>query len=304
MTRILLLRTSCAALTFAAAGLGGCSRSGSNSGMHMSRAANAASMSPPADYQKVSSLVKLPDFLPGLGSLDVQPSTLPAGPFLAYDRNGVLVSTIYMIPLEDMQAQKKFADLAVGPDETVKSVSMYYNAGHPGVEKPQYHIVLWHVPESQAKSTSMPTRRRLVLAGGAFLLAPRRCAAGARRSGNGRGAAAQRLLRRPASASTRSGLRWLLGRPFAALVEANVHTTTAYHPANGGRPLRIPEHAAPWDSDYLVEPGQTFEVMLAAEAVYDYFCTPHEIAGMVGRIIVGTAWRAGRRPAGRGDSRL
>ena len=33
----------------------------------------------------------------------------------------------------------------------MKSVSMYYNAGHPGVEKPHYHIVLWHVPENQAK---------------------------------------------------------------------------------------------------------------------------------------------------------
>ena len=119
--------------------------------MHITGAANAASMSPPAGYQKVSALVKLPDFLPRLGTLYVQPSTLPAGPFLAYDRDGVLVSTIYMIPIDDIQAQKKFDELAVGPDQTVKSVSMYYNAGHPGVEKPHYHIVLWHVPESQAK---------------------------------------------------------------------------------------------------------------------------------------------------------
>ena len=108
-------------------------------------------MSPPAGYQKVSALVKLPDFLPGLGTLYVQPATLPAGPFLAYDRDGTLVSTIYMIPLDDIEAQKKFDELAVGPDETVKSVSMYYNAGHPGVEKPHYHVVLWHVPENQAK---------------------------------------------------------------------------------------------------------------------------------------------------------
>ena len=82
-----LLRTACAALALlAAAGIGGCSDS--DSGMHMTSAANAASMSPPAGYQKVSELVKLPDFLPGLGTLYVQPSTLPAGPFLAYDRNG------------------------------------------------------------------------------------------------------------------------------------------------------------------------------------------------------------------------
>ena len=145
-----LLKTTCAVLaTLGATGIIGCAESGSV--QHMAPAAQAASMAPPAGYEKVSSLVKLPDFLPGLGSLYVQPATLPAGPFLAYDRNGTLVSTIYMVPLEDLQAQKKFADLAVGPDQTVKSVSLYYNAGHPGVEKPHYHIVLWHVPESQAK---------------------------------------------------------------------------------------------------------------------------------------------------------
>ena len=59
---------------------------------------------PPAPYQKVSALVKLPDFLPGMGTLYVDPKTLPAGPFLAYDHSGRLVSTLYMIPLKDMNA--------------------------------------------------------------------------------------------------------------------------------------------------------------------------------------------------------
>src|SRR3546814_10278170 len=72
---------------------------------------------------------------------------------------------------------------------------------------------------------------------------------------------------------------------------ANVHTATAYHPNNANHALRIPEGAAPWDSDYLVNPGDTFAVTLTVEGVYDYYCTPHEPAGMVGRIIVG-------RPAG------
>ena len=57
---------------------------------------------PPANYKKVSSLVSLPDFVPGLGVLYVDPSTLPAGPFLAYDRQGNLVSSVYMIPVKDM----------------------------------------------------------------------------------------------------------------------------------------------------------------------------------------------------------
>lgn len=66
----------------------------------------------------------------------------------------------------------------------------------------------------------------------------------------------------------------------------NTHTATAYHPANDGRPLRIPRAAMPWDSGYLL-PGESFSVILTSEGVYDYFCFPHEKAGMVGRIIVG-----------------
>lgn len=67
----------------------------------------------------------------------------------------------------------------------------------------------------------------------------------------------------------------------------NAHTATAYHPANGGRPRRIPLAAKPWDSDYLL-PEDTFSVTLTREGVYDYYCVPHEMSGMVGRIIVGT----------------
>ena len=80
-------------------------------------------------------------------------------------------------------------------------------------------------------------------------------------------------------------LRWVL--------DANVHTTTAYHPRNDNHSLRIPEGAEPWNSDYLVNAGDHFDMRLTVEGVYDYFCVPHEQAGMVGRIIVG-------RPAGPG----
>jgi len=104
---------------------------------------------PPAPYKKVSTLVKLPDFLPGLGTLYVDPQTLPAGPFLAYDHKGKLVSTIYMIPLKDIDAHKKFDELKA-PGGRVVSVDMYFNAGHPGVEEPHYHVVLWHVKNGPA----------------------------------------------------------------------------------------------------------------------------------------------------------
>jgi uncharacterized protein len=103
---------------------------------------------PGGEYKKVSSLVKLPDFVPGIGELYVVPSTLPAGPFLAYDHEGKLVSSVYMIPVKDIEAKKKFDDLNVAK-EKVDHVSMYYNAGHPGVAEPHYHVVLWYVPKDQ-----------------------------------------------------------------------------------------------------------------------------------------------------------
>jgi plastocyanin len=77
--------------------------------------------------------------------------------------------------------------------------------------------------------------------------------------------------------------------------DANVHTTTAYHPKNNHHCLRIPIEAQPWNSGYLL-PKQGFEVTLTVEGVYDYFCVPHEHAGMVGRIVVGKATGPGAEP--------
>ena len=69
------------------------------------------------------------------------------------------------------------------------------------------------------------------------------------------------------------------------------HSVTAYHPENDNHELRIPDNATPWDSGILMgqypAPGSVFEHKFTAEGVYDYFCRPHEQAGMVGRIIVG-----------------
>ncbi len=103
---------------------------------------------PPAPYKAVSTLVKLPDFIPGLGQLYVNPTTLPAGPFLGYDHAGKLVTTTYMIPLAQMKPNMNIADLK-SPAGTVDHVEIMYNAGHPGVEEPHLHIILWHVPVAQ-----------------------------------------------------------------------------------------------------------------------------------------------------------
>ena len=114
-------------------------------------AENASMSEPPKGaYKQISSLVKLPKFIPGLGSLYVDPASLPAGPFAAYDKGGNLVSSIYMIPLSDMKKKKKFGSLAVG-GKNAHSVDVYYNAGHPGVAEPHYHITVWHVDPASAK---------------------------------------------------------------------------------------------------------------------------------------------------------
>jgi len=73
-------------------------------------------------------------------------------------------------------------------------------------------------------------------------------------------------------------------------------SATAYHPANDNHSLRIPENAEPWDSGYLVDPGDSFETTLTGPGVYDYYCAPHEAAGMVGRLIVGNPTGPGSRP--------
>ena len=80
------------------------------------------------------------------------------------------------------------------------------------------------------------------------------------------------------------------------IVRQNVHTATAYHPRNDHHSLRIPERAVPWDSGFLVHPSDHFDVTLTAPGVYDYFCAPHEAAGMVGRIVVGKSVRLGAQP--------
>lgn len=74
--------------------------------------------------------------------------------------------------------------------------------------------------------------------------------------------------------------------------KGNSHTATAYHPELFGRAQRIPEAAEPWHSDFLL-PGDSFEVTLQVPGVYDYYCVPHEMAAMVGRIVVGMPADAG-----------
>jgi hypothetical protein len=105
---------------------------------------------PPANFKKVSTLVTLPEYLPGLGVLYVDPSTLPVGPFLGYDKSGHLVNVIYMVPLKDLDAHKNFQTLGgkLG-NLTIKHTDLIYNPGHPGVEEPHYHVIEWLITKQR-----------------------------------------------------------------------------------------------------------------------------------------------------------
>lgn len=83
----------------------------------------------------------------------------------------------------------------------------------------------------------------------------------------------------------------------------NSHTATAYHPDLFGRAARIPDAATPWNSDFLL-PDESFEITLSEPGVYDYYCLPHEMAGMVGRIVVGQPSDAGWQDASTDTSDL
>lgn len=99
-----------------------------------------------AGYKPVAELTNgaFPPFYPGIGSVYVRPKTLPVGPFLAFDHKGRQVSTIYMLSLEEMNAHKKFEATGTRVPST-NHVTVYHHGGHPGVDFPHYHYVLWHV---------------------------------------------------------------------------------------------------------------------------------------------------------------
>ncbi len=123
-------------------------------GAMLAPAASAADItkSPPAKFKKVSTLVKLPDFIPGMGTLYVDPSTLPVGPFLGYNRGGKLVNVIYMVPMKDLEAHKNFDALGgAAKGLKVDHTAIQFNPGHPGVEEPHYHVTQWLISPAAVK---------------------------------------------------------------------------------------------------------------------------------------------------------
>ncbi len=112
------------------------------------RPADTTTRSSKAPDRKFSEPLLFPEKIPGLGTLYVDPTTVPAGPFLAYDHRGTLVSSVYMIPLGDLNAHKAFSDLQVA-QKRVDHVDIVYSAGHPGVPEPHYHVIVWYISPQQ-----------------------------------------------------------------------------------------------------------------------------------------------------------
>jgi hypothetical protein len=97
----------------------------------------------------MSQVSQFPAFLPGLGTLYVQPGTVPFGPYYGYDRQGRLIDTVYLIPLRmlDVHAAQNLLKGSLAP---VDHVDFHYTNGHPGVSEPHYHIILWHISPVEA----------------------------------------------------------------------------------------------------------------------------------------------------------
>jgi plastocyanin len=144
----------------------------------------------------------------------------------------------------------------------------------------------------------MATRREFLLAGGSLLaglaLPPWLGRSSGFVGGPGHGPLADRLVEIRMKSDTRGarvwfdpiGVRVAPGTIIRWVLDTGAHSTVAYHPSNANHALRIPATAAPWDSGILVQAGQTFEQRLDVPGVYDYYCMPHELAGMVGRVLV------------------
>jgi hypothetical protein len=55
-----------------------------------------------------------------------------------------------VVTVTRLDAHRNFDELAA-PGGNVDHVSIVFNAGHPGVAEPHYHVVLWHVSKAEEK---------------------------------------------------------------------------------------------------------------------------------------------------------
>lgn len=74
------------------------------------------------------------------------------------------------------------------------------------------------------------------------------------------------------------------------------HNVNAYHPAFGYE-QRVPDGVPAFSSPILAG-GDAWYYTFDTEGVHDIVCAPHEIYGMAGRIVVGSATGPGANPVG------
>ena len=104
---------------------------------------------PGGGYVKFTELAPgFPTFAPGLGTVYVEPSTRPVGPYRSYDHNGKLIATIYMVPEKDLDEHLKIVSDQKTPP--VDHWSIHYVKQMHGIDGPHYHITLWHVSTDEA----------------------------------------------------------------------------------------------------------------------------------------------------------
>lgn len=101
----------------------------------------------PDGYVAASDILPLPDFIPGAGSLYIDPANAPVGPWFSFSQEGELIEVLFMVPLSELDAATSFDDLATGvfadPEiGAIDHVDLSYNGGHPGMAEPHYHVRL------------------------------------------------------------------------------------------------------------------------------------------------------------------
>lgn len=107
---------------------------------------------PPAGFVKVSDALKNPGmaFVAGLGTLYVDPKTLPAGPFLGYDTQGELVNVTYMLPAADLEKNMSWPALGTSVSGLkVDHTEVHVSGAHPGVMERHVHVINWLISESE-----------------------------------------------------------------------------------------------------------------------------------------------------------
>jgi plastocyanin len=85
------------------------------------------------------------------------------------------------------------------------------------------------------------------------------------------------------------GLHIEPGETVSFELVSGAHSATAYHPDNENAfERRIPEGAPAWDTGVFGDVGTFRNVTFETEGTHDYYCIPHKMVGMVGRIVVGS----------------